>query len=504
LITPGPVLDDDFNAADRRVFLDEFNQGIGAWVLSDQSDEDATVTVENGELVVMNAVVSTIRAEATRPFPAVPGKWYKFTIQPITTGSSRYQIGTSNGGNDVFEATAVTGDDLKEYWFFNLSATTLWASVGPNGNGTGVIRIFDDIGIEEVSALDGWVIGTTGTAGSLSINAARQLCVTNDSSGTSRTYGSKMFTTVIGQNYTLALFSANFTSNRVKIGLTPNGSTMLDESGMSVGDHLFSFVAEATTVYITFINNGDTADLVICWDDVTIQQTIIENGTFDSDTAWALGIGWSIANGVLVGVAGNAADSQQDATWLVDQVTYIIEFDLTRTAGNVSFRFAGVSANETQEFNATGHYIVSLTNAGNNNRFDVRKNNGFNGTVDNVVVTLKDNPTVLPLGGVPTIDGFAAPNYMHNGIPYEIAAEGGAVGVAIQVGGTIDHYHQGLPFTAAGRIAAGAEKPLEYFGSGAAPFEVVSLLSFGSGAIDHVSAGVPYTVDEQIKEVPAT
>lgn len=94
-------------------------------------------------------------------------------------------------------------------------------------------------------------------------------------------------------------------------------------------------------------------------------------------------------------------------------------------------------------------------------------------------------------------DGFGVPLYFDQGIPYD-EIEGGQLGVATQLAGVIDHYHQGLPFTAQGRLAVTNDKPVEYYGSGAAPFDAGGLLVLGSTVIDHYSAGIPYTADGQI------
>ena len=61
-------------------------------------------------------------------------------------------------------------------------------------------------------------------------------------------------------------------------------------------------------------------------------------------------------------------------------------------------------------------------------------------------------------------DDVIAPDYVHNGIPYVSTGE-----IAVDSAGAITHYHQGLGFTAAGRIASTIAPP-EYYGSGSAGF----------------------------------
>ena len=99
-------------------------------------------------------------------------------------------------------------------------------------------------------------------------------------------------------------------------------------------------------------------------------------------------------------------------------------------------------------------------------------------------------------GQILALSGVTAPDYFDQGIPY--ISDEGVTKVAVEIAGIIDHYHQGLPYTAVGRLAVTNDKPVDYFGSGSAPFDVSNLLDFGSGPVEHHSAGIPYTVQGQI------
>ncbi len=100
-------------------------------------------------------------------------------------------------------------------------------------------------------------------------------------------------------------------------------------------------------------------------------------------------------------------------------------------------------------------------------------------------------------GTISILDGAGAPDFYDQGIPYDF--DEGINKVAVTIAGIIDHYYQGIPFTAVGRLAASSDKPVGFFGSGAAPFEdVTEFLIFGSGATANFSAGIPYTADGQI------
>lgn len=98
-------------------------------------------------------------------------------------------------------------------------------------------------------------------------------------------------------------------------------------------------------------------------------------------------------------------------------------------------------------------------------------------------------------------NGDLAPHHYANGLPYEANGD-----LAVKFGGTLDHFHQGLPFTAAGRfLITGA--PPSYVGNGAAPFTVVGadtrLSVHTTTAISHFSSGVGYTAAQEVATDPA-
>jgi hypothetical protein len=82
---------------------------------------------------------------------------------------------------------------------------------------------------------------------------------------------------------------------------------------------------------------------------------------------------------------------------------------------------------------------------------------------------------------VAMVDGTSLPTGFTGGIPVDNSE--GAPAVAADTSGAITHYHQGLPFTAEGRIAIVQDGPIAYWGSGAAPFSSAGRL---------IVTGTPY------------
>ena len=93
-------------------------------------------------------------------------------------------------------------------------------------------------------------------------------------------------------------------------------------------------------------------------------------------------------------------------------------------------------------------------------------------------------------GLLPAVVGTLAPLYFDQGIPYD------AGGIAVDTSSAVDHWHQGLPFTATGRIRASVSNP-DSFGSGAAPF-AGQYLSVQLAATDHTTVGIPFTAASAI------
>ena len=94
---------------------------------------------------------------------------------------------------------------------------------------------------------------------------------------------------------------------------------------------------------------------------------------------------------------------------------------------------------------------------------------------------------------IPVVDGTAAPEGFTDGLPMDGAY------LAIDTASAIANHHQGLPFTAAGRLAASLDAAItqEMFHGGAAPIDAAGRLAFGTTPAFYTH-GVPYTAANQI------
>jgi hypothetical protein len=112
---------------------------------------------------------------------------------------------------------------------------------------------------------------------------------------------------------------------------------------------------------------------------------LITNGTFDTDTDWTKGDGWSITGGVAVGApAALAGDLSQPV--VLPAGNYRCEFDVvSRAAGQVRFVLKGGAGSEVVGTlrNAVGHYSEDISTIAQTT-FAMRKTTTFNGSIDNV------------------------------------------------------------------------------------------------------------------------
>jgi hypothetical protein len=110
---------------------------------------------------------------------------------------------------------------------------------------------------------------------------------------------------------------------------------------------------------------------------------LVENGTFDTDTGWTLGAGWTISGGVATKAAGLSSVLEQlDVVPSSGRVS--VTFDATRTAGVLYVR-AGGNTNQAS-VSASGSYEFILDAQGVDTKLRFVADGSFAGTIDNISV----------------------------------------------------------------------------------------------------------------------
>ena len=112
-------------------------------------------------------------------------------------------------------------------------------------------------------------------------------------------------------------------------------------------------------------------------------DNLVTNGTFDTDTDWTKGTGWTISGGVATKAAGLSSVLEQlDAVPSSGLVS--VTFDATRTAGVLYVR-AGGNTNQAS-VSASGSYEFILDAQGVDTKLRFVADGSFAGTIDNISV----------------------------------------------------------------------------------------------------------------------
>ena len=126
-----------------------------------------------------------------------------------------------------------------------------------------------------------------------------------------------------------------------------------------------------------------------------IGEELVTNGTFDSDSDWTKGTGWSIAGGAAVSAGSNGYDGIRQSPTLSVGSYYLITVDITEyTSGSIrpaiGATASGVSLSAVGSYSAIIKYTAPHTNGGTVIVFPW---GDFVGSIDNV--TAKELPNAL-------------------------------------------------------------------------------------------------------------
>lgn len=128
---------------------------------------------------------------------------------------------------------------------------------------------------------------------------------------------------------------------------------------------------------------------------------LVTNGTFDADTNWTKGTGWTISGGVATKTAGTSSVLEQDIGG-VSFATYSVTLTVTRSAGVLYIRHGG---NTNQgSVSSSGTFSFDVTKESLDGKLRLVADGSFAGTVDNVSVYESDGTDVvhrMPKGWVP-------------------------------------------------------------------------------------------------------
>jgi len=194
-------------------------------------------------------------------------------------------------------------------------------------------------------------------------------------------------------------------SNRfqIEIGDVLDGSGVIDEAFPATFGQWLSiehtFVAPESKEYFFFFRETGSVTPTCYLDNVRLQEVgenLVTNGTFDTDSGWTKGTGWTISGGTASKTAGTGDSITSTSLSGTVGKTYTLTFDLTLSAGVIN---ATIGASATPVYNSSGSYTAVLT-ATTTGSFRFYGSSAFVGSIDNVIVTEGSHPVIqsVPYG----------------------------------------------------------------------------------------------------------
>lgn len=362
--------------------------------------------------------------------------WFEFSASVssgITSGNQMvfylYPVSSSGIIGETLLACAPQVTATSVPMPYVLPGTTVASAAGTSGdNGIYFDMAEEPDGVELVynggfdTSVDGWVAYNNGTL----THDTDKLAIDNTNQGYGGAY--QTISTIPGVKYKISgLFLKDPTNGTVNVGTSIGGSNLATETMTASKVFSLEFVATTATTYVTLITWSGTvgAAQVSKWDNISVQRLssplmqcfersetdgveLVTNGTFDTDSGWVKGTGWSIADGKATHTSPDYGELYQDIA-LEAGKTYIATFNFTYSSGGgMGFGEVGQAAVFTAT--ASGFYSIKFVSTG---AAGIRLTGGsVNGSVDNISIQ-KLKPATCTVAaevtmGVSNVDTTAA------------------------------------------------------------------------------------------------
>jgi len=367
------------------------------------TDSNNTITLVSGEGVdIVGDGTSALRFEQTSAF-AANGDYYELEIDVTVNPSDEAGIKIQYSGTDSSIGVITTSGIHK--FTFQPNTSTLQIFRRLSGSVTDVrirsvsvrkvLTAFDERGPELVtngtfnSDTTGWTSASGATLSSVSVEL-HVTCTAPDTTGLAY----QAFTTVVGERYEVTITKISQDAPSAwGVATTPSSARDLANfTNSDTGTVTAIFQATSTTSYVQLWGFGDgVSDGTTVYDNVSVKQVLypnlVTNGTFDTDSDWTKGTGWSIGSGVAS--ASSATGTLQQAGVATANKWYRIQFYISAyTSGTVTPNIGGVSG---ASYNSTGWKSEILRANGTPVNF---LTSTFTGSIDNVSV--QELPSTTP------------------------------------------------------------------------------------------------------------
>lgn len=189
------------------------------------------------------------------------------------------------------------------------------------------------------------------------------------------TSSSKVFNGNISE---IAIYNCTLTANQVKT--IYNGREPYNhKEGVASGN--------LTSWYRMGDGTLDTYGVICNEKNNTLGTDVVVNGTFDSDSNWTKGTGWTIGSGTADcdgSQTGNSSLAQTYASGFTSGKQYQVQFTISDyTAGNVNPHITGASSGNV---NGNGTKTSVITATSSNNDIVMYADSAFDAKIDNITI----------------------------------------------------------------------------------------------------------------------
>ena len=376
----------------------DFSDGTNNWENPTYgADNSAEFSVLDGALKIEKTADLDWRSSFARQYPIsyTNGKIYrvKYSLKDGNTSGADVYIRSkfSNSGNTI-NIRVLTSDWVEYTDYYVADSNSEDISFGVldwQNTGTGQYYFVDNVSVKEVG--QNWTFQTGWSIADVNNSQVAQF----DGGADSAIQQGSLLTN--GIKYRLSLDVGNKTTGSLQIRFGNTG--VVDETITTNGTFTYDLVSDGTTLYLRsiggfdgYIDNISVKEVTddtnlprINYEGFSYEETLgdeeVVNGTFDTDSDWSKGTGWSISGGKAVS-DGTTGNLDQNNVLTIGN-SYKAEFTVTDlTTGALSFRLGGT--NEIINVNANGTYIAYGVADGVVLR--LRSQSGFDGSIDNVSV----------------------------------------------------------------------------------------------------------------------
>lgn len=151
-------------------------------------------------------------------------------------------------------------------------------------------------------------------------------------------------------------------------------------------------LASGTTYYAHFVqvDAAENTSAVASGDGFTtlsLGSELVTNGTFDTDTNWNKGSGWTISGGKGVATSVPSFADIDQFVAIVNGTQYFVSIDVVVTTGTASLYMGGSGNGSVRiALNSTGTFTSTLTATAVTAVLVRAENGGFTGTIDNISI----------------------------------------------------------------------------------------------------------------------